>query len=151
MMSKVGGFVAFSTPKLSPKSVMKIEHVAINVPDPLGFARWYVEHLKLTVARRSMDPPYGHFLADQSGQVMLEIYGNAQAPSLDFPAVAPPALHFAFVSADLAADVKRLVAAGGLHVSGPEVVAGGDEVAMLRDPWGVCVQLVKRSQPMLKG
>jgi catechol 2,3-dioxygenase-like lactoylglutathione lyase family enzyme len=130
---------------------MKIEHVAINVPDPLGFARWYVEQMKLTVVRRSMDPPYGHFLADDSGQVMLEIYGNTEAPSLDLPAVAPPALHFAFVSADLAADVKRLTAAGATHVSGPEVVAGGDEVAMLRDPWGLCVQLVKRAQRMLKG
>ncbi len=47
-------------------------------------------------------------------------------------------------------DMRRLVAAGATHVSGPEVVAGGDEVAMLRDPWGICVQLVKRAQPMLK-
>ena len=129
---------------------MKIEHVAVNVPDPLGFARWYVDHLKLTVARRSMEPPYGHFLADDGGKVMLEIYGNSQAPSLDLPNVAPPALHFAFLSNDIAADVKRLVAAGATHVSGPEIVAGGDEVAMLRDPWGLCVQFVKRVQPMLK-
>jgi glyoxylase I family protein len=129
---------------------MKLEHVAINVPDPLGLARWYVEHLRLTVARRSMEPPYGHFLLDDSGRVMLEIYGNPGAPSLDFPSVAPPSLHFAFVSVDLAADVKRLAAAGATHVSGPEVVAGGDEVAMLRDPWGICIQLVKRAQPMLK-
>ena len=28
---------------------MKLEHVAVNVPDPLGFARWYVEHLKLII------------------------------------------------------------------------------------------------------
>ena len=129
---------------------MKLEHVAINVPDPLAFARWYVDHLKLTVVRRSMEPPYGHFLADNSGKVMLEIYGNTQAPSLDFPSVAPPALHFAFVSSDLAADVKRLVAAGAEHVSGPATDAGGDELAMLRDPWGLCVQLVKRQQAMLK-
>lgn len=129
---------------------MKLEHVAINVADPLAFARWYVEHLKLTVVRRSMEPPYGHFLADNSGKVMLEIYGNTQAPALDLPTIAPPALHFAFLSPDLAGDVKRLVAAGATHVSGPEVVAGGDEVAMLRDPWGLCVQLVKRQTPMLK-
>jgi catechol 2,3-dioxygenase-like lactoylglutathione lyase family enzyme len=129
---------------------MKLEHVAINVSDPLAFARWYVDHLKLTVVRRSIDPPYGHFLADDSGKVMLELYGNTQAPMLDFPNVAPPALHFAFVSADLAADLKRLTAAGATHVSGPETVAGGDEVAMLRDPWGVCVQLVKRAQAMLR-
>jgi len=129
---------------------MKIEHVAINVPDPLALARWYVDHLKLTVVRRSMDAPYAHFLADESGQMMLEIYGNTTAPSLEFPAVAPPALHFAFVSSDVAADVKRLTAAGATLLSGPEMI-GGDELAMLRDPWGVCIQFVKRAQRMLKG
>ncbi len=129
---------------------MKLEHVAINVADPLALSRWYVEHLKLTVARRSMEPPYGHFLADDGGRVMLEIYGNTEAPMLDLPGIAPPALHFAFLSSDIPADIKRLVAAGATHVSGPETVAHGDQVAMLRDPWGLCVQLVQRAQPLLK-
>ena len=55
---------------------MKIEHVALNVPDPLAMARWYVEHLGLTVKRRAMEAPYAHFLADDSGTVMVELYGN---------------------------------------------------------------------------
>jgi glyoxylase I family protein len=128
---------------------MKIEHVALNVPDPVAMARWYVEHLKFEVKRRFMDRPYGHFLADSSGSVMLELYGNPDVPSLDHPSVAPPALHFAFVSKDVEGDVRRLVSAGAKLVSGPEVASNGDQLAMLRDPWGVCVQLVKRSQPML--
>ncbi|MFM8478773.1 MAG: VOC family protein, partial [Planctomycetaceae bacterium] len=55
---------------------MKIEHLALNVPDPLNLARWYVEHLGFTVKRRGIEPPYVHFIADDSGTVMLEIYGN---------------------------------------------------------------------------
>lgn len=128
---------------------MKIEHLALNVPDPLAMARWYVDHLGLTVKRRFLEAPWGHFLADDSGTVMIEIYGNDKAPALDLTSVAPPALHLAFVSKDIAADVARLSAAGATLVSGPETAANGDGLAMLRDPWGVCLQLVKRTQPMI--
>ncbi len=130
---------------------MKLEHLALNVPDPLAMARWYVEYLGLTVKRRYLEAPWGHFLADDSGTVMLELYGNAQAPHLDLPQTAPAALHLAFVSSDIAADVGRLTQAGATLVSGPETASNGDGLAMLRDPWGLCVQLVKRSQAMLSG
>ncbi|MBX3442264.1 MAG: VOC family protein [Planctomyces sp.] len=128
---------------------MKLEHVAINVPDPLSLSRWYVEHLGLKVVRRFMEPPYGHFLADDSGQVLLEIYGNEQAPRLEFSGQHPAMLHFAFVSRDVEADARRLVAAGAVQIGQFDRAANGDRLAMLRDPWGVCVQLVERAQPML--
>ena len=128
---------------------MKIEHLAFNVADPLAFARWYVEHLGLTVKRRLVEPPYVHFLADDSGTVMLEVYGNPDAPKLDFPTVQPPALHLAFLSADLPADVKRLVSAGASIVADVHTLPSGDTFAMLRDPWGLPLQLVKRLTPMI--
>ena len=128
---------------------MKIEHLALNVPDPVAMARWYVDHLGFSVKRRYVEPPYGHFLADDSGQVMLELYGNPAAEQLNLPALAPAALHLAFVTKDAAADIRRLVAAGATHVSGVDIATNGDELAMLRDPWGFALQLVKRSQPML--
>lgn len=43
---------------------MRIEHFALNVADPVGMARWYVEHLGMRIAHGSNEPPYGHFLAD---------------------------------------------------------------------------------------
>ena len=128
---------------------MKIEHVALQVPNSLATARWYVEHLGLTVKMRSVDPPYGHFLADDGDSVMIEIYSFPDVPTPDYPAQEPRQLHLAFLSKDIAADVARLVAAGAKAVSGPETTDKGDEIAMLRDPWGVCLQLVKRARPML--
>ena len=128
---------------------MKIEHLALNVPDPLAMARWYVDHLGLTVKRRFLEAPWGHFLADDSGTVMLELYGNEKAAKLDLPHVAPAALHLAFVSRNIEADVQRLTSAGATLVSGPEVAGNGDGLAMLRDPWGVCVQLVKRAEALI--
>lgn len=129
---------------------MKIEHLAFNVPDPLNMARWYTQHLGLTVKRRTIEPPYAHFLADDSGTVMLEIYGNTQAPMLNFPDVQPPALHLAFLSRDLPGDVKRLTAAGATIVADVHSMPTGDEFAMLRDPWGIPLQLVRRKVPMIE-
>lgn len=128
---------------------MKIEHVALQVPDALATARWYVEHLGLTVKMRSVDPPYGHFLADDGDAVMLEIYSFSDVPTPDYASQEPRQLHIAFSSTDIAADVQRLLSAGATKASGPEKTPKGDEIAMLRDPWGVCIQLVKRAKSML--
>ena len=128
---------------------MKIEHLALNVPDPLAMARWYVDHLGLTVKRRFLEAPWGHFLADDSGTVMIELYGNENAAQLDLPNVAPAALHLALVSKNIDADLQRLVSAGASLVSGPELAANGDGLAMLRDPWGVCLQLVNRAEALI--
>jgi glyoxylase I family protein len=127
---------------------MKIEHLALNVPDPLNMARWYVEHLGMIVQRRMMEAPWAHFLADDSGTVMLEIYGNEEADALDLPRVAPPALHLAFTSSDPAADGQRLQRAGATIVADVHSMDNGDTFVMLRDPWGVPIQLVRRQTPM---
>ena len=128
---------------------MKIEHIAFNVEDPLAMGRWYVEHLGLKVKRRTVDPPYAHFLADDSGTVMIEIYGNKSAPLPDYRSMNPAELHLAFVSKDLASDIRRLIAAGATQVGEIDTAANGDQIAMLRDPWGLAIKFVKRATPMI--
>jgi catechol 2,3-dioxygenase-like lactoylglutathione lyase family enzyme len=128
---------------------MKIEHVAVNVPDPLGMGRWYVEHLGFTVKRRTVDAPYAHFLADDGDTVMVEIYKNTDAPIPDYAKGDARALHLAMVSEDVDADVKRLTAAGAKLDGEPFTAPNGDRLAMLRDPWGFAIQLVKRGTPMI--
>ena len=128
---------------------MKIEHVAFNVEDALSMGRWYVEHLGFTVKRRVMEPPWAHFLADDSGTVMLEIYSNPDAPVPDYRATDPLVLHLALVSQDVEADVERLTAAGATLLGEVQRLKNGDCLAMLRDPWGFAVQLVQRGTPMI--
>lgn len=128
---------------------MKIEHVALNVQEPVAMGRWYVEHLGLKVKRRTVEPPYAHFLADDSGTVMLEIYGNDAAPVPDYGGTDPLVLHFAFVSEDLNGDIRRLSNAGATLLGDVQTAPNGDQLAMLRDPWGIAVQLVKRAEPMI--
>ena len=127
---------------------MKIEHTAFNVEEPVLMARWYVEHLGMKVLRRKADLPYAHFLTDDSRTVMIEIYGNRDAPLPDYRKMEPAELHLAFVSDDIPGDTARLRAAGASVVADLHHI-GEDTFAMLRDPWGLPLQLVQRAVPMV--
>ncbi len=129
---------------------MKIEHTAYQVDDPVALSRWYVAHLGLDVRRAQTEAPFGHFLADDGGAVMLEFYRQEQLPVPDYRAMDPLLLHLAFLTADVAADRARLIAAGATPVGDVIRTPAGDEVAMLRDPWGLAVQLIRRATPMIE-
>lgn len=128
---------------------MKIEHVAFQVADPVAAASWYVDHLGLQVKRAEAALPFGHFLADDGGTVMLEFYCNPAIPVPDYRQADPRLLHVAFAAADVARTHARLLAAGATDEGGVTTNAAGDTLAMVRDPWGLAVQLVQRAQPML--
>lgn len=128
---------------------MKIEHVAFNVSDPVTSAKWYVDNLGFTLKRSFETEPWGQFLADDSGTVMIELYKNSSAPLPNYAAMAPFTLHLALVSQDVDADVSRLTAAGATLVGTVQHNPGGDSMAFLRDPWGFTLQLVKRAVPMI--
>ena len=127
---------------------MKLEHVAFQVAEPAAMADWYVAHLGFSVRRGSDEPAVVRFLADGSGSVLFEIYYSPQTPVPDYRQMPPAQLHIAVLSDDVVGDTARLVAAGATRLSGPEVVRG-DQMAMLRDPWGMPLQLMCRAQPML--
>jgi len=127
---------------------MKIEHVAFQVADPAAMADWYVRHLGFCVLRSSDGPVVARFMADVSGAMMLEVYCNPRIPVPDYAAMDPARMHVAFVCDDVPAAIARLTAAGAALVGGPECL-GEDELAMLRDPWGLPLQLAKRKRAMI--
>lgn len=129
---------------------MNIEHVAINVADPVAMARWYVAHLGMRIVRSVDSQTFTHFLADESGRVVIEIYHHAGAGVPDYFAMNPLVLHVAFSTADMKATHERLLAAGATAAGEVAVTPAGDELAMLRDPWGVPLQLVRRARPLLE-
>ena len=128
---------------------MKIEHFALQVPDPVAMADWYVKHLGFSVARKGGEPSHARFLKDQSGSVMIEIYRNPKVTPPNYTTMDPLLLHLAFVSEDPAAERDRLVKAGGKVVEDVTTSPAGDQLLMLRDPWGVALQVVKRAERML--
>lgn len=127
---------------------MKIEHIALNVANPLAMADWYEEHLGLLAVKKMHESPYMIFLADDSGKIMIEIYQNPKATVLDFPSLDPLKLHLAFVSIDPGADAQRLIQVGASLVS-DDTLSDGTRLVMLRDPWGLALQLVKRAKTLL--
>lgn len=127
---------------------MKIEHFALQVEDPAAMAAWYVGHLGCSIARAGGPPVFIHFLRDGAGTSMLEFYRNPRVSVPDYRSMDPMLVHVAFASADPAADRDRLVAAGATIADDLVRTPAGDELVMLRDPWGVALQLAKRTQPM---
>jgi glyoxylase I family protein len=128
---------------------MNIEHIALNVADPVAMAEWYTRHLGMRVVRRPPGPTNTHFLADESGRVVLELYHH-EAPVPDYAAMDPFVLHIAFVATDVKGIRQRLLAAGAANAGEPNTTPAGDELAFLRDPWGVTIQLVKRATPLME-
>jgi glyoxylase I family protein len=127
---------------------MRIEHVAFNVAEPVEMAAWYVAHLGMRVVRFIDDGTATHFLADSSGQSLIEIYRNPRADVPDYAAQHPLVVHIAFVADDAMAETQRLEAAGARLVD--EVRKDdGSVLLMLRDPWGLAIQLCQRAAPML--
>ena len=128
---------------------MQVEHIAWQVPNPVALAAWYTEHMEFQVVRRGKGPSLAHFLADKSGRVIIEVYNNAAATVPDYTKMSPLHLHLAFAVSDMAGTRDRLVKAGATVAEDISTTHAGDEIAMLRDPWGFPVQLVKRVEAMI--
>jgi predicted enzyme related to lactoylglutathione lyase len=125
---------------------MKFEHFALNVPDSRAHARWYVQHVGFTISRSRDDAPFTHFLADDTGRTAVELYTNSKANIPDYAAAHPLCFHIAVVAADAKVERARLEKAGAtLFLEEPQ--PDGSLLIMMRDPWGVPLQLCQRTQP----
>ena len=127
---------------------MKLEHFALNVENPLAMANWYVEQLGLSIVKRNDKAPFMTFLADDSGRIMIEIYKNPADEVPPYREMNPLLVHLAFVSEDPEKDKNRLQKAGATLVTDDQL-EDGSHLIMMRDPWGLSIQLCKRGTSML--
>lgn len=125
------------------------EHTALNVSAPVEMARWYTANLDMKIVREGPPPIHARFIADRDGHTMIEVYTNPPDAVPDYASMDPLQLHLAFMVDDVDAVRSRLIAAGATSVGDVTVTPAGDRLAMLRDPWGLAVQLVRRANPML--
>jgi catechol 2,3-dioxygenase-like lactoylglutathione lyase family enzyme len=126
---------------------MKLEHIAFNVADPVAVAAWYGMHCGLRVVRHAPERNETHFLADD-GSTVIEIYRNPPDQVPDYRSMNPLLFHLALASADPEADASRLIAAGAEQVE-ETWLPDGSHLVMLRDPWGLALQLCRRARPLL--
>jgi len=127
---------------------MKLEHFALNVEEPWQMSAWYVTNLGLKVVRQMVEAPYTTFLADDSGRIMIEIYNKPANEVPPYRDMNPLLVHLAFVSDNPEEDKNKLLAAGA-SLETDQHLEDGSHLVMLRDPWGLAVQLCKRGIPML--
>ncbi len=124
---------------------MIFEHFAINVNNVDAVVKWYVSHLGLKVVNQQKELPFMTFLADSSDRVIMELYQRADAMMTNFTIQHQLTFHVAFVSENAQKDSDRLQAEGATFIE--EVYKeDGSHLVMLRDPWGMPLQLCERSQ-----
>jgi len=128
----------------------EIEHIGISVEKPIEMAKWYQETLGFNIKFSAQDEEKGvAFLTDCTDKVMLEL-GK-------IPNVSPLAsrinhhlqLHIALKSVDPDRDAEYLVSKGAAFIEKCPITRPGENLIVLRDPWGNTIQLVKRSDDEL--
>lgn len=127
---------------------MKLEHVAINVPDAQEFVKFFADNFGIRVVMSNTTSPFMHFIADEEGS-MLEIYSNPAVPMPDYTSMHPTNLHLAFSSSDIEGDRTRLLVAGAEAFGEITTTPAGDKLAFFRGPQSVPFQLVQRKKPLI--
>ncbi len=127
---------------------MKLEHTAINVSDPVSMAVWYKDNLGMEIVKALT---HGRKIQESGyvrGMMVLEIYRNPPDKIPDYKEMDPLILHFAFVSENPESDSLRLSAAGA-SIEDDLLLEDGSRLIMMKDPWGINIQLCKRTTPLL--
>lgn len=123
---------------------MVFEHFALNVINVDNVVSWYAENLELKVVSQQHEPPFMTFLADSSDRVIMEIYHRPDETITVFAEKHPLTFHVAFVSENAQEDRLRLEEQGATFFE--EVKKeDGSHLIMLRDPWGMPLQLCQRT------
>jgi len=128
---------------------IRFEHIGLNVADPVKAAQWYVDHLGMKILREGPAPANARFVGDAGWNMMFEFYHNPPDAVPDYASMDPLLLHIAFFVDDVDAVRAGLIAAGATAVGDATTTPAGDRIAMLRDPWGLAIQFVRRADPML--
>jgi catechol 2,3-dioxygenase-like lactoylglutathione lyase family enzyme len=134
------------------ENVMKkyeIEHIGIIVERPVEMGNWYRDVLGFNIKFSGEDETKGAaFITDANNKVMLE-FGKV-------PNVTPLCkkidhclqLHIALKSDDPDKEAEYLISKGAKFVEKCQIVKPGENIIVLRDPWGNSIQLAKRPQPI---
>ncbi|WP_435135863.1 VOC family protein [Formosa sp. A9] len=128
--------------------MLAFEHFALNVTDPKAISDWYCTHLKMKKVLENDTPPFMTFLADSTNRVVVELYYQPSKPITDFSKEHQLTFHFAFETPNAQADKARLLEAGATFIE-QQQPGEGTHLVMLRDPWGLPLQLCQRAKKLV--
>ncbi|TKD66495.1 VOC family protein [Flavobacterium sp. ASW18X] len=125
---------------------MTFEHFALNVAHLQDMVDWYQEHIGLKVVKQLNRPPFMTFLADSADRIVLELYHRPEHKMTDFKKEHHITFHIAFISVNAQQDKERLQKVGCSFIEEAKK-DDGTHLVMLRDPWGLPLQLCQRATP----
>ncbi|MDA1297866.1 MAG: VOC family protein [Chloroflexi bacterium] len=124
-----------------------VNHIHLKSADPKSTADWFVNAFKVKIISDATRPVGDRFIVTHTeGGLAINISGARTGEKLG-PADADPHLgleHFGFDSADIDADIKRLVGLGATVKEPPREVAPGTKIAFIAAPGGVRIELIQR-------
>lgn len=128
---------------------MRVEHIGVEVSDPIAMSKWYRDNLGFKIIFSSEGDPSSNpmvFISDETGETILEFFHNPARRPLCELLSDPSQFHIALMSADPEADKARLVKAGAEYLGSMPTPHEGETLLSLRDPFGNMIQLVKRGK-----
>lgn len=127
---------------------MIFEHFALNVNNPIEIANWYSNNLEMIIVRKIEEAPFTHFLADKTGRVVFEVYKNPKAKIIDLKSKHSLEFHVAFMVKNAEEIKNKLINAGAIFEE-DLFLNDNSHLVMLRDPFGMPLQICERSLPMM--
>lgn len=128
---------------------MVFEHFALNVANPVEISAWYCDHLGLNKTFALEVPPFTTFLTDSANRVVCEFYHRPEATIFELKKEHPLTFHIAFESQNAKDDMDRLIREG-CTLEEEVNPADGGHLVMLRDPWGIPLQICQRAKKLNK-
>ena len=124
----------------------EIEHIGIAVSNPIDMANWYRDVLGFDIKFAAQDVEKAvAFLIDSSNKVMLELGSIPEVLPLAERLSHCLQLHIALNSNDPDEDAEYLASKGAELIERCPIKRPGENLIVLRDPWGNTLQLVKRN------
>lgn len=116
-------------------------------------AQWYKRVMGFNIKLSSLDDESENsvaFVADGEERVLLEFGKVSGVERLSSRTNHHLQFHIAVKSNDPDEDTKYLVDHGATFIETCPLTMSGDHLVVLNDPWGNCIQLVKRNSNILE-
>jgi len=127
--------------------IFEIEHIGLSVKDPIEMAKCYEQDLGFVTPFSAQDGEKAvAFIEDGSGKTVLELGKIPDVPALAEDICHHLELHIALKSDDPARDAEFLEANGAKFIEECPIRLPGDDLIVMRDPWGNTLQLAKRGR-----
>ena len=124
-----------------------VNHIHLKSEDPRATADWFVKAFNVEIMSDVTRDVGDRFVVTKTeGGLAINISGARTGETLG-PADANPHLgleHFGFDTADMDADIKRLVDLGAELKEAPRETAPGTKIAFIAAPGGTRIELIQR-------